>query len=307
MQQIAGSGDAHTPFQTYAARWHATLRKSATSDRWLVILKEFDEAVGQPLERLSGAHVQAWFDDLLSAGKSPATVRFRRLALSTYWQWMGSHELVDGERNPFAGRKIKSRQTKVERAMAAKMGFPLSEVPRLWQTAEEYGDFELSYAIKLGVGMGWRLEEICRLRATDVHQRAGLLCIDGGLKSEAGLRSLPVPTAFVPLVTKLAARKDAGGYLIRSTANNKWGSRGSVIGQRFGRLKTRLGYDKRRSFHSLRHSFATMLHAAGCPMATLRDLLGHAGDSGDVTLDYVDETELRERLHWLDKAIRFAA
>ena len=209
MRQITGADGAHTPFQAYAARWHATLRKSATSDRWLVILKEFDEAVGEPLERLNGGHVQGWFDDLLSAGKSPATVRFRRLALATYWQWMAAHRLVDGERNPFAGRKIKSRQTKIERAKSAKVGFPPSEVPQLWQTAEEYGDFDLSYAIQLSAWMGWRLEEAAELKATDVHQMAGVTYISGGLKSEAGLRTLPVPSKLVPLVAKLAQRRTA--------------------------------------------------------------------------------------------------
>jgi integrase len=304
MRQIAGADGAHTPFLTHAERWHATLRKSATSDRWLNILREFDEAVGQPLERLNGGHVQGWFDDLLGAGKSPATVRFRRLALSTYWQWMGSRELVDGEKNPFAGRKIKSRQTKIERAKSAKAGFPPSEVPRLWQTAEEYGDHDLSYASQLSAWMGWRLEEAAQLKATDVHQMAGVTYISGGLKSEAGLRTLPVPSAIVPLVAKLAQRKDADGYLIRSTANNKWQLRGSVIGQRFSRLKTRLGYDRRRSFHSLRHTYASMLSAAGVPLAVIRDLMGHASD-GNVTLDYIDESTLRERLVWLDRAIKF--
>ncbi len=303
LNQIRHLDGNHTPFITHALRWEATLGKSKTSDRWIVIIRDFDAAVGQPLERLFGRHVQTWIDDLLSSGKSTATVRFRRNALSAYWTWMASHELVDGEANPFAGRRIRSRQTKVERAKSAKIGFPLSEVPRLWQEAEAYGDQELSHAIKLAIYMGWRLEELAQLKATDVHQMAGVTYIAAGLKSEAGLRELPVPTAILPLVQQLMQRQDSDGYLIRSTANNKWKLRGSKIGQRFTRLKQKLAYDRRRSFHSLRHSFATMLSAAGCPLPVMRDLLGHAGN--DVTLGYVDESDLRDRLVQLDRAIRF--
>ena len=308
MERIAGAGsrEAQTPFLTFLEQWQATLRKTKTSAAWINILKEFDQAVGRPCERLSGHHVQTWFDDLLGAGKGTAIVRFKRVALNAYWNWMASHEIVDAERNPFKGRVIKSRQSAVERAVAAKVGFNPPDVPKLWQEAEKYHDFDLSYAIQLAVFMGWRLEELAQLKATDVHRTGGILYISGGMKSEAGLRTLPVPSALDDLVAKLVTRKDAGGYLIRSTAHNKWGLRGSTIGQRFTRRKQRLGYDRRRSFHSLRHSFASMLNAAGVPMAMIRDLMGHAGN-GDITLTYIDESELRERLQWLDRAIRFAA
>ena len=140
----------------------------------------------------------------------------------------GTRELVDGERNPFAGRRIKSRQNKVERAKSAKIGFPPAEILKLWQEAEGFGDFELFVAIQLGIHMGWRLEEIAELRCSDVHRTGGLLYIEGGMKTEAGIRSLPVPSAIIPLVEQLMQRTDSGGYLIRSTAKNKWKRRGKL-------------------------------------------------------------------------------
>ena len=53
------------------------------------------------------------------------------------------------------------------------------------------------------------------------------------MKSEAGLRSIPVPSAILPLVKHLMKRTDTDGYLIRSTANNKWHVRGSPLGSGF--------------------------------------------------------------------------
>jgi integrase len=304
LNQIARPGDAVTPFLTYLERWEATLSKTKVHAAWIAILKEFDLAVGQPLEALAGHHVQRWIDDLLSR-VSPVTVRYKIGGLIAYWKYLASHQIVDGERNPFKGRQIKSRKSKVERAAQKRLGFRPSEIPGLWAQAEQDGDYELSYAIQLSSGMGWRLEEVCRLKIADVKRTGGVLHIDAGLKTEAGLRDLPVPTLLIPLVAKLMKRRDSDGYLIRSMASNQWGQRGTSIGTRFSKMKRRLEYDRRKTFHSLRHSFASMLNSAGTPMALIRDILGH--EDGNVTLGYIDETPLRERLVWLDRAIVFPA
>jgi integrase len=305
MSRIVGSDDARTPFLTYLPQWQATLSKTKTHEAWQNICREFDTAVGQPLELLSGKHVQVWVDDLLSAGKAPNTVMYNLGGLTAYWKWMASHEIVNGNANPFKGRAVKSRESKAERASKKKVGFPPAEIPALWQEADAHSDFELFVAIKFAIYMGWRLEEIGRLKIADVHQTGGILYIAGGMKSEAGLRALPVPSALLSLVGQLVKRKDSGAYLIRVNARNRWGLRGNSIGARFGRLKARLGYDRRRSFHSIRHSFASMLNAAGVPLAMIRDLMGH--ETGDVTLGYIDDSALRERLVWMDRAIRFTA
>ena len=228
------------------------------------------------------------------------------VALRAYWSWLVSHGFATG--NPFAGVKVKSRQTKVERKLSAKQGFPPHAVPGLWLEAEAYNDCELSFAIQIGVSMGWRLEEIAQLRIADVKPKGGILVIDGGLKTEAGLRVLPVPTILLPLIKRLCKRTDSDGFLVRSTANNKRDVRGAPIGQRFGRLKTRLGYGRVHSFNSLRHTFLSLLAHANVPLDVIRDLGGHedgGDDSARVTLGYIDPRGLRARLKWLDKAIWF--
>jgi hypothetical protein len=78
--------------------------------------------------------------------------------------------------------------------------------------------------------MGWRLEEAARLKIADVRRAAGVTYVAGGMKSEAGLRPLPVPCAILPLVKQLTKRTDTDGYLLRSTAESKWGVRGSPLG-----------------------------------------------------------------------------
>ena len=246
MNQIGGADGARTPFLTYSERWEATLSKTKTHAAWLANLKEFDLAVGQPLERLNGGHVQTWIDALLDR-VAPGTVQFKLGGLSNYWRYLASHQHVNGD-NPFKGREVKSRKSKVEQASTKKIGFAPADVRKLWLEAEATGDFELCYAIKLSAHMGWRIEEVARLKQTDVRQTGSIFHIASGMKSEAGLRDLPVPGAIVPLVKQLAKRTDSDGYLIRTGTANKWGDRGTGIGKRLA--TSRPGWDTIREGRS---------------------------------------------------------
>ncbi len=66
-----------------------------------------------------------------------------------------------------------------------------------------------------------------------------------------------------------------GGYLLRIDANNKYNERGSLIGKRFGILKTKLGFDERFVFHSIRKTVANMFENAECPEGVASDVVGH--------------------------------
>ena len=44
---------------------------------------------------------------------------------------------------------------------------------------------------------------------------------------------------------------------------------------RFGRLKTKLGYDKRFVFHSIRKTVVTILENAGAAEGVVADIVGH--------------------------------
>ena len=178
LNTIVAPSEAVTPFLTHIEASQAALPTTKTSAAWVANLREFDQMVGQSLERLSGKHVHRWIEDLLGAGKNQRTVRYKLGGMIAYWKWLISHEHVDGERNQFLGRTVKSLQTKAERASAHRVGFPPCDVPALWQEADAYGDHELSYAIRSCVSMGWRLERrrgsrsrMCIGLGGPIHQR----------------------------------------------------------------------------------------------------------------------------------------
>jgi integrase len=296
-QITTGEGPA-TPYTKYIDRWVESQRASKTRAQYESAVREFAATVTVPIQRLTGPVVQGWIESSLKL-RPAKTLRFKVGANRAYWIWLGANGLADGEHNPFRGRLIKEQQTAVEKAETARARFALNDVPLLWQEAARYGDHELAGAVQLSAYMGWRREEVVRLRIENlrVDRETGVFCIRGGLKSEAGVRDLPIPPGCEALVRRLAQRTDSDGYLLRCTSLDKWGHRSNGIGMRFTRLKRRLGYDGTRVYHSIRHSFAFALAKARAPLHSIGDLLGHAGTS--VTEGYLGECDLGERLHWL--------
>jgi integrase len=305
MRQIT-AGETATPYGKYLDRWIASLRKSKTTAQYERNVRAYAATVPKPIERLSGPDVQSWIEYSLKAELAAPTMRYKLAANRAYWTWMQANGLAPIDRHPFRDRLVKDPQTAVERAENARTRFVPHDVPSLWQEADRYGDFDLYAAIQLSAHMGWRLEEVCRLRVENIRidREYGVRCIRGGLKSQAGVRDMPIPDPIDDLVMRLAGRQDADGYLIRSTSNNQWKLRGGGTGQRFTRLKRRLGFDGTRTFHSIRHSYAHMLSKARVPMHNnIKDLMGHKGKS--VTEGYIGETPLDEKLHWLSLAMHY--
>jgi len=125
-------------------------------------------------------------------------------------------------------------------------------------------------------------------------------------KSIAGDRFVPVHAAIADLVDTLIGDAGENGYLLTSTAKNKYGERSQPIGKRFGRLKTRLGFDDRFVFHSIRKTVAHMLETAECPEGVAKDIVGHT--KTDLTFGlYSGETTLDHRSRWLEKAVQYPA
>ena len=129
----------------------------------------------------------------------------------------------------------------------------------------------LTDLIKLGMFTGCRIEELCSLKLE--HVTNTVLQIRDA-KTDSGDRDVPIHAELRQLVTRLI---DDGtdGYLLSGLTFNKYGDRSNAIGKRFGRLKTKLGFDGRFVFHSLRKSFITKLERAEVAPASIARVVGH--------------------------------
>lgn len=84
-------------------------------------------------------------------------------------------------------------------------------------------------------------------------------------KTAAGDRFVQVHPKMASLMKQLAKQADDEGYVIHSTACNKYGERSQPIGNWFGCLKTDLGFDCRYVNHSIRKTVTHLLETDECP------------------------------------------
>ena len=90
-------------------------------------------------------------------------------------------------------------------------------------------------------------------------------------------------------------RDPALADLISGLSLNKYGDGFNAIANRFGWLKTRLGYGPNYVLHSLRKGFATQLENAGVPHNVAAMLLGH--ELSDMTFGDNSDGLMFERLN----------
>ena len=306
-----GVPEAATPLLAFFEAWKVGARDltSKTRDQYIASIQRFATAnVGATIEGLTAEVVQAWIDVRLSEKVNglplnPDTVRRDLAGLRNYWKWLQDNKKVLLDRNPFRGRAYRDGMSKVERKEREKTRFPIPDVPKLWQAASTPN---LAAAIKLAVYMGWRLSELGDLRAENVRvdPETGVRHIHGGRKSEAGIRDIPIPPDVEALVDELVATsKERGGYLLAGT-DTKYHQRLKYTGELFSELKTCLGYGRRHSFHSLRHTYCYMLARAKLPRHVVKTLMGH--ENGDVTDGYAGKAGLDECRDALIEAMKFS-
>ena len=303
-----------TPFLKHLDAWkpHAGLVPRCM-DQAIATLNQFSSAVRQPIEALESKHVQTWVDALINpdgdAGISAKTVNRKLSELRNYWRYLQSHAVVPEDRLPFDHRRVKDpphrRKTKEER----RQRFQATDIVRLWHAAEQRGDLNLSYAIKIAAYSGARLEGPCELRDTDIRvdPDTGIGFMRMCDKTEAGDRFVPIHPGIAELIRKLVkgAEKN-GGYLLHIDAHNKYNERGALIGKRFGILKSKCGFDARYVFHSIRKTVANLFENAQCPEGVASDIVGHFKPTMTYGL-YSGITRMDLRARWMAKAIRYPA
>ena len=100
-----------TPLLTYLERWKPDAGlKPRPLDQATSSIKQFDKAVGKPIEQIESKDVQRWIDGLINAdgetGLNSKTVNRKLGEIRNYWSWLQSHQIVPDDRNPFAGRRV---------------------------------------------------------------------------------------------------------------------------------------------------------------------------------------------------------
>lgn len=223
------------------------------------------------IQEVDGKAVRRFTEKLSrEVGLKNKTIRDRLSSLRIYWEWLVLRGYArDDAPNPFEGVKL-PKENRKQIAVDTRQPFSVEDVRKLHEGVMATDSEMLKAAFMIAIFTGCRIEEIASLETANVTEQTIQIV---RAKSPAGNRTLPVHDAIKPLIKELVKRGHE--YLLPDLKADKYGGRSSSIGNHFGRIKTRLGYDSRYVFHSLRKTVATQLEQAGVSEGVAADILGH--------------------------------
>jgi len=268
------------------------------------------------VERITRQDVLAFKDKLLAEGQSVANTNMKLSRLRTLLGWAYQNDLAPA--NVAEGISVKV----ADNGKGKRLPFALDELQAIFASPvyangerPKGGKGEAAYWLPLlGLFTGARLEEIGQLRVSDVQRRdypdqdgemlAGwFLHITEStdergqanrIKNAASERLVPLHPelerlGFITYVEKL---KDQQGRVFPDLVPNIYGRLTAKWGEWFGPYMRKVCgiTDKRKVFHSFRHTFKDYTRRAKIPEGIQRQLMGHAGR--DVADDYGDGYDL---------------
>ena len=227
---------------------------------------------------ITAKSVDLWIRHIAKKGKLSASSITRIIGSSKnffkYLQFI--KEIPQTEPNPFVVPvefKISNKpNSKSVNKTQSWLPFSPKEIVSLYKIALDENQ-KLADLILIAMYTGARIEEICSLLCKDVDLKEESITIVDA-KTEAGERTIPIHPHIKDRIEKLI-EASTDDYLLSGLTKNKYGDRANALGQRFGRLKTKLKFSTRYVFHSIRKTFTTMLENAGVGENLAADIVGH--------------------------------
>lgn len=301
-------------FAQYAARWLADLEiNGRVKPDTLVGYRSAVDKWGLPrfgdmrLDEIRVTDVGALTDEIIRQGRTSRTAASIQAALSVMMTEAEREELV--VKNVFKiARKPSQRPSKPRGAYTA------GEARLILAAASEHGASKLlivslaAFGLRRGEILAIRDEDFTAGRTPILHIRGSITRIKGqGLvrvtpKSATSVRQIPIPQVLVRLIQQVQADRDAR----KTQAGGLWSDQDGLIIQQstggaldpdevsrwFGNLLDKVISANpdlnmvKRDLHSLRHTAASIAHAAGIDDKRRQELLGHA--SMVMTMHYTD-------------------
>jgi integrase len=267
------------------------------------------------LDKLTPARIQSWVNALktrVAAQTTRNAYQRLRTALTVAVRWRYLSE------NPAIGIDVPSPKRVPIRPLNADQARILLET---------VADHRLAPLYELAVRLGLRQGELLGIRWNNIDLDKGIIRIAEQVQKLRNRQTVSVapktPRSIreLPLDTELRARLRSHWQSLqeeRAVNGPRWQEYGLVfpsevgtpLGTRnltrhFKALLKRAGLPSRTRFHDLRHTAATLMLAAGVPLKTVSDILGHS--SIQVTVDtygYTFEEDKQRALDALAQTLR---
>lgn len=247
----------------------------------------------RPAKSITTADVDELLTTIAKTGVSPRTVnRVRAVVCAVFNFGMHSttHALsqnpataADRRREPHRGVLVYYAPEDVEAVARALADGMHRDRPRDRTEAERAEDHQDAEAVRVAAYAGIRLGELLALRWRDLDWTGSALTVSRAMSADVETTTKSGHTRRVPLADQAAAALERLSHREHFTAPDQLvvcsglGRHldGSALRRRYKRARDRAGLRPLR-WHDLRHTFGSLLVAAGLDVVTVKDALGHA-------------------------------
>ncbi len=261
--------------------------------------RQIDSYIGNVrLADLSVEDVSGWMRDMSADGYAPKSVSKPFRLLKQALKWGMAQDLIT--KNPCDFCKPPKRVKTPINALSRE------KRTRMLRLAMEAEPQPLGFAVEIALTTGMRRGEVCTLRWSDLSDD-GTITVSHALENspggfyvkepKIGSSARTIPLTKHPDTMLSAKRRDTermaremgvalgDPYILGTQEEMSRPYNPTQLGKDFAAFCKMNGFS--RTFHDLRHSFATMMIAGGCDVRTVASYLGHASVS--MTLDiYAD-------------------
>lgn len=296
MEERSPCGDDASlrPYRDLHDAWNRSApgrRPTTVEDYWKVLRGFADLIAHKPLADITRKDVVDYRDHLLASAQSTQTAKRKVGILKTLFLAGLNRELV--ATNPADRVKTPVKQDKKRR-----VGFTADDLARIFdssiytaQLSPVGGGREAAYWLPLlALFTGARVEELAQLLVTDVRYAEGLghylnisdEAAHSHLKNPGSRRRIPVHFILAACgFIDYAAGANPVGFLFPHLKANPRGKLGGYFSNFFsGYLRNTIRItDKRKVFHSFRHTFKDVCRSVGIEEAVHDALTGHATPS----------------------------
>jgi integrase len=240
-----------------------------------------------PLRRFNVSMLEGYQQELLSEGKSPATVN-RRFALIKHmfrkaedWGWIDEETLR-------VVRKVRKQKEPPGRLRY----LTAEEVKRLLQ---ECKNPNLRALATIAVNTGMRRGEILDLKWDHVDLRNGFLLVERSKNGES--RQVPINGAVREALSRIMRCLNSPFVFCDEKGRKFKGARNA-----FERACLRAGIYSFR-FHDLRHTAASFMAMAGVDLMSIKQVLGHKTIQMTLRYSHLSPGHLRTAVAAIDRAM----
>ena len=262
------------------------------------------------LRDLDIAEVNGWMAQMTSEGYSPKSIANPFRLLKQALKWAMAQDMLT--KNPCDYCKPPKRaKTKIN-------ALNREERTRMLGLARQAPGQPLSMAIELALTTGMRRGEICALRWSDLNDDCTISVShafglkEGGYylkepKTQSSIRTIPLTKRTFEVLCAL--HKDsmrilegmgvysADPFILGTQEPDSRPYNPSLLGKEYAAFCKMNGFDC--TFHDLRHTFATMMIAAGTDVRTVASYLGHSSVS--MTLNTYADVDPDAKLNAVEK------